>query len=241
MATETPATMPPREAIEQKRRMQGMFDAVAPRYDFLNHLLSAGMDVQFRRRAIRSLDPQAGDVLLDLCAGTGDLGFEALRRQPDLQIVGVDLARNMLVRGLAKADPATYRFVQGDAENVPLPPGSVDRACVGFGVRNASSLDRLFREAIRVIRPGGRLVVLEFCTPPRRVVRSAYHAYFHRVLPVIGGWISGNPAAYRYLPESVARFPEPEELAAILQTAGFGVVSFQRLLGGIAAIHTCDR
>lgn len=226
---------------EQKARIRSMFDAVAPRYDFLNHFLSAGIDVRWRRRAIRGLELAPGHRLLDLCAGTGDLGLEALRQVPEIEVVGVDLARRMLARGREKSAGAACRFVQGDAEHLPLPDASVDAACVGFGIRNVASLDRALAETARVVKPGGRFAVLEFTTPPHPVFRRVYHAYFHHVLPRVGGWLSGHPDAYGYLPRSVGRFPAPEALAAQIRRAGFGEATWTLLHGGIAALHLCRR
>jgi demethylmenaquinone methyltransferase/2-methoxy-6-polyprenyl-1,4-benzoquinol methylase len=218
-----------------------MFDGVAHRYDLLNHVLSAGIDVRWRRRTVRALELRAGHRLLDLCAGTGDLGFEALRSEPGLTVIGVDLAGRMLARGQAKRGKASYWFVRGDAERVPLPDGSVDRACVGFGIRNVASLPRAFDEAARVLVPDGVFAVLEFTTPPNRAFRAVYHAYFRGVLPVVGGIVSGHRDAYAYLPDSVARFPDPAGLAEIARRAGFREVRWQLLSGGIAALHLCRR
>jgi demethylmenaquinone methyltransferase/2-methoxy-6-polyprenyl-1,4-benzoquinol methylase len=244
---------------DQKRRIRSMFDAVAPRYDLLNRLLSAGFDVRWRRRAVRALRLEPGHRVLDLCAGTGDLGLEARRQVPGVCVVGIDLAREMLLRGSAKSgagvsaaaghpvagnpageNPVMY-FVQGDAERIPLPDASVDAACVGFGIRNVASLERAFAESARVLRPGGRFAVLEFTLPPRPVVRSVYRAYFHHVLPRVGGWISGRPDAYRYLPASVDAFPPPADLAAMMRAGGFRAVTWSLLSGGIAALHVGTR
>ena len=226
---------------EQKHRIQAMFDDVAPRYDFLNHVLSAGVDILWRKRAVRALSLSAGDRVLDLCAGTGDLGFEALKGAPGVTVVGLDLARNMLIRGETKRAGAEYLFVQGDAEQIPLPDGSVDCACVGFGIRNVGSLQDAFTETVRVLRPGGRFVILEFATPSNPLFRGVYHAYFHHVLPRVGGWISGRPDAYRYLPESVSRFPSPEALARLLRSCGFREATWSLQSGGIAALHVARR
>lgn len=229
------------EAEPQKARMRAMFDGVAPRYDLLNHLLSAGVDRGWRRRAVRELALRPGERLLDMCAGTGDLGLTALDRVPGLIVTGVDLAGEMLVRGARKTGPRAYRFVQGDAERLPFADASFDAVSVGFGIRNVASRDRAFHEALRVLHPRGRLAVLEFTLPTGRMLRQLYLAYFHHVLPRVGGWVSGKPDAYRYLPESVDTFPEPGPLARELEHAGFARVRWHRLSGGIAALHIADR
>jgi demethylmenaquinone methyltransferase / 2-methoxy-6-polyprenyl-1,4-benzoquinol methylase len=226
---------------EHRARIREMFDGVAPRYDFLNHLLSAGVDRDWRRRAVRELALRPGERLLDLCAGTGDLGLSALDAEPGLRVVGIDLAHNMLLRGDRKKGTRTYGFVQGDAEHLPLRDATFDAAAVGFGIRNVASRERAFREAWRVLGPGGRLAVLEFTLPRRPLLRRFYLAYFHHVLPRLGGWVSGRPEAYRYLPSSVAAFPTPEALAGELEQAGFESVRWRLLSGGIAALHLARR
>ncbi len=227
--------------LDQNTRIRTMFDAVAPRYDLLNHLLSAGIDIQWRRRAVAALELQPGDRILDLCTGTGDLGYEAIRRVPGVSVFGVDLAHNMLAEGRQKQGGRAITFVQGDAEHIPLPDASMDAAGVGFGIRNVDRLDRALAETARVLRPGGRFAVLEFTTPPNPVFRGLYHAYFHHILPRVGGWISGRPEAYRYLPDSVSRFPAPAALAARLREAGFREAEWSLLHGGIAALHLARR
>jgi len=226
---------------EQNARMQAMFDGVAPRYDCLNHVLSAGIDRDWRRRAIAMLDLKAGERVLDLCAGTGDLGFAALDREPRLSVVGIDLARAMLARGERKKQNRPYTFLQGNAEELPFPDASFDAAAVGFGIRNVGERVQAFREVARVLRSHGRLAVLEFTVPTREPLRRLYLAYFRHVLPRLGGWVSGRPEAYRYLPESVSTFPAPGALARELEDAGFTRVRWQLLSGGIAALHLAGR
>ena len=228
------------EALEQKRRIRAMFDSVAPRYDLLNHLLSAGIDRHWRKLAVRQLELEPGHRVVDLCSGTGDLGYEALAHE-EVEVVGVDIASGMLRRGVAKRDGAPFLFVHGDAERLPLPDASMDRATVGFGIRNVASIDTAFRETARVLKPGGRFAVLEFTTPPNRMLRGLYHAYFHGVLPKVGGLVSGNRGAYTYLPESVAAFPAPDLLAERLRRAGFATVRHRLLSGGIACLHLAER
>jgi len=210
-----PVRPAPEDPDKEPTRIRAMFDAVAPRYDLLNRLLSAGIDIRWRRRAIDALALSPGDRLLDLCAGTGDLGYEALRRVPGVQVVGVDLSRNMLHRGREKGrgDRGAPGFVQGDVLALPLADASVDAVSVGFGIRNVASLEDAFRETARVLRPGGRFAVLEFTLPPHPLVRGLYRGYFHHVLPRVGGWISGRPDPTRTFPirwnASPARRPWP--------------------------------
>jgi demethylmenaquinone methyltransferase/2-methoxy-6-polyprenyl-1,4-benzoquinol methylase len=232
---------PSRDADEQNTRMRAMFDGVAPRYDFLNHFLSAGVDRDWRRRAVRELSLKPGERLLDLCAGTGDLGFAALDRESRLRVVGIDLARAMLLRGEQKKGNRPYSFLQGDVAHLPFPDGVFDSAAVGFGIRNVGARGQAFREVARVLRAGGRLAVLEFSLPPREPLRRLYLAYFRHVLPRLGGWVSGRPEAYRYLPDSVRAFPEPSGLARELEEAGFARVRWHLLSGGIAALHLAGR
>lgn len=218
--------------------VRGMFTAIAPRYDFLNHLLSLNIDRRWRRAAVERLAWQArpDGVYLDLCAGTMDLAA-LLARQPGFggHVIGADFAIPMLERGRGKALRATP--VGADAITLPFPDRAFDGGMVGFGVRNLSDLDAGLAEAARVIRPGGRFVVLDFTTPRFAPLRAAYLFYFRRVLPVVGRAISKHTDAYSYLPESVLEFPDPEAFARRLAAAGFSDVSYELLTGGICAIH----
>lgn len=233
----------PEEDAAQKRTVRAMFDSVAHRYDFLNHLLSAGIDRAWRRRAVRELRLEPGHRVLDLCTGTGDLGFACLDAGA-VQVVGVDLARGMLARGAAKGrrrNRAGMAFLQGDAEHIGLADAAMDRACVGFGIRNVASLRAALAETARVLRPGGIFVILEFTTPPNAAVRGLYHFYFRRVLPLVGGVVSGNRHAYTYLPDSVSKFPSPPDLAELLRRSGFREARWSLLTGGIACLHVARR
>jgi len=217
-----------------------MFDRIAPRYDLLNHLLSGGIDVRWRRACVDFLALPPGGRVLDLCTGTAELLIEALRRDAQGQGVGVDLSPEMLVRGAAKLrqrqmDGRTV-LLGGDVTSLPLAPEALDGALVAFGIRNVAEPLRGLREAHRVLRAGGALVVLEFALP-RGVLGSLYRFYFRSVLPRLGGLISGDRGAYAYLPASVERFARPEELAALLRQAGFDDVRSRRLTGGIAWLH----
>jgi demethylmenaquinone methyltransferase/2-methoxy-6-polyprenyl-1,4-benzoquinol methylase len=221
-----------------------MFSDIAPRYDLLNRLLSFNVDRRWRRAAIAELGPtlRAGGTVLDVCAGTLDVGAE-LARSPGFGgfVMGADFAEPMLRRGVGKAPARLLAPVAADALELPLPNDSVAGAIVAFGVRNLADLDDGLREVHRVLRPGGRFVILEFSTPRSAVIRAGYHVYFHHVLPAIGRVVSGHATAYRYLPESVAAFPEAGALATRLERAGFVNVRWRPLTFGIAAIHVGEK
>lgn len=218
--------------------VRGMFAAIAPRYDFLNHLLSLNIDRRWRRAAVDRLGWQArpAGCYLDLCAGTMDLAA-LLARQPGFrgQVVGADFAIPMLEQGRAKSPRAAP--VGADAVTLPFPDRAFHGAMVGFGVRNLADLDAGLAEAARVLRPGGRFVVLDFTTPRFAPLRAAYLFYFRRVLPVVGRAISKHTDAYSYLPESVLEFPDPDAFAQRLGAAGFSDVGYELLTGGICALH----
>ncbi|HEV8265118.1 MAG TPA: ubiquinone/menaquinone biosynthesis methyltransferase [Gemmatimonadales bacterium] len=215
-----------------------MFTAIAPRYDFLNHLLSLNVDRSWRRRAVARLGWEAkpDGVYLDLCAGTMDLAAELARQQGFRgTVLGADFVVPMLTRGRGKA-PRTVP-VAADALALPFPDARFHGALVGFGVRNLADLDAGLHEAARVLRPGGRLVILEFATPRFAPLRAAYLFYFRHILPAIGRMVSKHREAYTYLPESVLAFPEPAALARRFGDAGFSDVGFELLSGGICAVH----
>ncbi|HEY2027281.1 MAG TPA: ubiquinone/menaquinone biosynthesis methyltransferase [Gemmatimonadaceae bacterium] len=227
---------------EDKRvYVRTVFEQIAPRYDLLNHLLSLNVDTLWRRRALRALEWRRAPTgrYLDLCAGTLDVGA-ALCRERGFGgfVIGADFAVPMLRAGEGKAPRSALAPVAADAQQLPLRDGSVDGAVVAFGIRNVASLDVALREAYRVLMPGARFVILEFTTPRNAVVRALYHFYFHRVLPFVGGAISGHRSAYRYLPKSVAHFPAEPELAHHMVAAGFSDVKWDTLSLGIAAIHS---
>ena len=215
-----------------------MFTAIAPRYDFLNHLLSLNIDRRWRRAAVARLGWEArpNGLYLDLCAGTLDLSATLARRARFAGLViGADFVVPMLARGKGKA--SRTRPVAADALALPFAGDHFDGAMVAFGVRNLANLDAGLREVARVLKPGARFVVLEFATPERGPLRALYLFYFRRLLPAVGRVVSKHRDAYTYLPESVLSFPEPEALARRMTAAGFTNVGFERLSGGICAIH----
>jgi demethylmenaquinone methyltransferase / 2-methoxy-6-polyprenyl-1,4-benzoquinol methylase len=224
--------------------VRDMFDRIAPRYDLLNRLLSAGVDRRWRRASVDMLALPPGSKVLDVCTGTADLLVEFLRRDPGHAGVGVDLSGEMLTRGAAKLRERGLAprsaLASGDAERLPLAPARFDGALIAFGIRNVGDPLRALREIHRVLRPGGRLVVLEFSTPPGPL-GAAYRLYFERVLPRIAGLVSGDRAAYSYLPASVARFPDPAAFGRLMEQAGFAGVAWTRLTAGIAHLHRGEK
>jgi demethylmenaquinone methyltransferase / 2-methoxy-6-polyprenyl-1,4-benzoquinol methylase len=218
-----------------------MFSDIAPRYDLLNHLLSMNVDKRWRRRAVDILltDNDAAGVYLDACAGTLDLSVEIARRAKFKgSVVASDFAYPMLAAGTHKIADRSIMTVCGDAMRLPVPDNSCDGVVVGFGVRNLSSVHDGVRELTRVLKPGGKLVILEFTTPGWQPFRAIYLSYFTKVLPLVGRMVSRHGNAYTYLPESVLQFPRPENLAAIMESAELRNVQWQTLTGGIAAIHS---
>jgi demethylmenaquinone methyltransferase/2-methoxy-6-polyprenyl-1,4-benzoquinol methylase len=222
----------------KRSRVRSMFTAIAPRYDFLNHLLSLNVDRRWRRAAVAQLgwEAKSDGRYLDLCAGTLDLAT-VLARAPGFsgQVIGADFVMPMLERGRGKA--ARTRAVAADALTLPFADAQFDGAMVAFGVRNLADLDLGLREAARVLKPGSRFVVLEFATPRHPAFRALYLLYFRRLLPAIGRLVSKHRDAYTYLPESVLEFPDPDAFARRLQGAGFSEVRFELLSGGICALH----
>ena len=226
---------------EGKREyVQQMFSDIAPRYDLLNHVLSLNIDKAWRRRALRALGwtTRPRGTYLDLCAGTLDVGA-SLTRETDFGgfVVGADFAVPMLQNGAGKAPREVLAPVGADALALPFASASLDGAIVAFGIRNVADLDAGLREVKRVLKPGARFVILEFSTPPVAVLRYAYHAYFHNVLPIIGRIVSGHRSAYTYLPMSVSEFPTEATLADHMKRAGFETATWERLTFGVAAIH----
>jgi demethylmenaquinone methyltransferase / 2-methoxy-6-polyprenyl-1,4-benzoquinol methylase len=221
-----------------------MFDRVAGRYDALNSVMTAGLHHRWRERAADRAELRPGDAALDVCCGTGDLAFAlGSRVAPGGSVVGCDFSEPMLdlAREKAAARAATgVRFEWADALNLPYDAARFDAVTVGFGVRNLADLDRGLREMARVLRPGGRLVILEITQPARPPLSTFYSLWFDRIVPVLGVF-SGDPEAYSYLPESVRSFPPPRRLAEMLDAAGFERIRWTVLAGGIIAVHSGAR
>ena len=213
--------------------VRSMFDRIAPVYDAMNRLMTAGLDQRWRRLAARAV-VRPGDEVLDACCGTGDLAIAA--RAAGGKVTGLDFSEPMLERARRKAPE--LEWVSGDLLSLPFADGSFDVATVGFGVRNVDDLELALRELCRVLRDGGRLGILEI-TRPRGVLAPFYRFWFDVVVPLLGKLLPGG-SAYTYLPASVRRFPAPEELAGLIAAVGFGDVSYRTFAGGMVALHVAE-
>jgi demethylmenaquinone methyltransferase / 2-methoxy-6-polyprenyl-1,4-benzoquinol methylase len=240
-----------RDEREAGARVREMFGRIAPRYDLLNHLLSFSLDRLWRRRTAKRFSAilaRPGARVLDLCCGTGDLAFALGRRAIELnktsnapcRVIGSDFAIPMveLAAQKGRSARASATFLAGDALSLPFAACTFDLVTAGFGFRNLANYRRGLSEIARVLKPGGEVGLLEFSDPPRGVGSAAFRFYFRRILPHIGGAISGDAHAYNYLPNSVSKFPSPEEFAEWMRTAGFTEVNFKRWNFGSVALHT---
>ncbi len=221
--------------------IKDMFDAVAPRYDFLNGLLSAGLDKYWRKIAVNELEPVANRFFLDVATGTADIALTLALRDAT-RVIGVDFSTAMLELGknkvCAKNKQSSVRLFPGTAENLPLKNDSFDGAISAFGARNFANIKQGIHEMHRVLKPRGKIVILEFSFPQNGFLQWFYRLYFEKILPVMGRLISGHKNAYSYLPSSVGGFPKGEAFATILQDAGFESVDFRELTFGITTIYT---
>ncbi len=226
-------------------RIADMFDAIAPRYDFLNHFLSAGLDRGWRNRAVEALALPEHARVLDVCTGTADLAIATVARARGASVVGVDFAGEMLRLGVAKIRQASLQrriqLVRGDAMRIPIGDASCDAATIAFGIRNVAEPNRALAEIARVLKPGARLAILEFGQPSIPGIRTLYSWYFRQVLPRIGGLISRHQSAYTYLPASVGTFPAPSAFAATLTATGFSHVRTVPLTFGIVYLFVAER
>ena len=239
----------PRGAVseqEASRWVRGMFGRIAGRYDLLNHVLSFNLDRSWRRRTVRRVREkmlEPGARVLDLCCGTADLLLSLRRSAPKVEILGSDFCHPMLVeaqrktRALGIGSP----FFEADALTLPLRDESFDLITIAFGFRNLANYRHGLEELRRVLKPGGVLAILEFSKPPNRAFAAVYGFFAGRVLPRVGGWVSGSPDAYSYLPESIAKFPGAAELGDEIRGAGFLGVEFERMTGGAVALHVAKR
>jgi demethylmenaquinone methyltransferase/2-methoxy-6-polyprenyl-1,4-benzoquinol methylase len=268
--------MPPYALTPRNIQIRDNFDAIAPKYDLTNRVISFGIDLHWRRVAVRQLAPAPPDgVVLDLACGTCDMALEVLRQKRAARVIGADLSRAMLGlarkklggrtgrlatgtggqvahdargqaggaarrvdRGPANGAGATINLVNAPAEALPFRDGAFDAVTIAFGIRNVPDFKAGLKEMLRVLRRGGRACILEFSTPPSKLWWKAYNYYFINILPRIGGLLTGREAAYRYLTDSVARFPDAREFKGAMEDAGFANVSYLTMNGGIVCVHT---
>jgi demethylmenaquinone methyltransferase / 2-methoxy-6-polyprenyl-1,4-benzoquinol methylase len=238
--TEASSGVPERGSEEFANQVRGMFDRIAGVYDVMNSAMTAGLHHQWRQRAVERAEVGPGSDALDVCCGTGDLALELRRRiGPDGRVVGCDFSEPMLELARRKSGEQglPVEFGWADALELPYGDASFDAVTVGFGARNLADLGRGLSEMARVLRPDGRLVILEITRPQREPLAAFYSLWFDRIVPVIGTF-AGDTEAYSYLPNSVRSFPEPRELAAMMDAAGFERIRWLLLAGGIIAIHS---
>lgn len=225
----------------KKEQVAKMFDNISHRYDFLNHFLSLGIDKVWRRKAIALLRASRPAMILDVATGTGDFAIQALSLDPE-KIFGIDISEGMLEIGRKKMKErnltSKIELLKGDSENIPFEENKFDAVTVAFGVRNFENLEKGLREIFRVLKPGGKLVVLEFSRPKAFPMKQAYNVYFKAILPKIGRMISSDKSAYTYLPESVEAFPDGEDFLRILENVGFKQTQCKALTFGISSIYS---
>ena len=230
---------------DKGRGIQDMFDAIAPRYDLLNRLLSLGIDRRWRRFAVRQLELRDHARFLDIATGTADVALEIARQAPpSVEIVGEDFTQGMLVLGRDKVAQSPYRgrirLANASCEAIPHPERTFDGITIAFGIRNVVDRPLGLREMVRVLKPGGRAVILEFSHPQNRFFQNLYYLYFKHILPGIGGLLSKR-SAYQYLPDSVLEFPTAPEFEEMMREAGFSEVRSHALTGGIACVFVGTR
>jgi demethylmenaquinone methyltransferase / 2-methoxy-6-polyprenyl-1,4-benzoquinol methylase len=238
--TEASSGVPRRDSDEFASEVRGMFDRIAGVYDVMNTAMTAGLHHEWRQRAVDRAEVGPGSDALDVCCGTGDLALELRRRiGPDGRVVGCDFSEPMLELARRKSGDhgLPVEFGWADALELPYGDASFDAVTIGFGARNLADLDRGLAEMTRVLRPAGRLVILEITRPTREPLATFYSLWFDRIVPVIGN-LAGDHDAYSYLPSSVRSFPEPPELAAMMDAAGLDRIRWLLLAGGIIAIHS---
>ncbi len=230
--------------MAKKEKVQEMFNGIAPKYDLLNHLLSLGIDKNWRKKAMKIVETGPKNLVLDVACGTGDFSIEALKHGVK-RVIGVDISENMLTvareKAIARKLSDRLDFQSGDSENLSFATDTFDAVTVAFGVRNFEHLELGLKEMCRVLKPGGKVVILEFSTPMHFPMKQIYSFYFKWILPVIGGMISGNRKAYEYLPASVFAFPQGEDFLNIMRGAGYSNVAQRRLTFGIASLYIGEK
>jgi demethylmenaquinone methyltransferase/2-methoxy-6-polyprenyl-1,4-benzoquinol methylase len=234
------------DAADKSSLVRGVFNRVAGRYDLMNDLMSAGLHRVWKDMTAARLNPQPGEVIVDCAGGTGDLArrYAKLARRAqrrrggaDAQIHVMDINAEMIAAGLKRGGEAGITWTVADAQTLPLPDASADAYTIGFGLRNVTDTLGALREARRVLKPGGRFLCLEFSRPVTEALRSAYDSYSFKVIPAIGGLVAGDADAYRYLVESIRRFPDQQALAQLMHEAGFGRVGYTNFTAGVVALH----
>jgi demethylmenaquinone methyltransferase/2-methoxy-6-polyprenyl-1,4-benzoquinol methylase len=230
---------------ERATYVQQMFGKIAPRYDLMNRLMTGGRDVAWRRLVVNEAHLPPGGRLLDIATGTGDIALEAQRRDGELRAIGADFSLEMMQRGRASRKPRAerLRWLGADTLALPFPDETFDAVTSGFMLRNVIDVPRSLSEQRRVVKPGGRVVCLEISRPPHNLLlpRVAYRFYFHRIVPFIGGLVSGNRSAYAYLPQSADEFLSPDELADLMRQAGWREVRYRKLMMETVAIHSATK
>jgi demethylmenaquinone methyltransferase/2-methoxy-6-polyprenyl-1,4-benzoquinol methylase len=230
---------------KSQETLGGMFDRIAPVYDLLNRVLSLYLDVLWRRRTVGYLGIRDHEQILDIATGTGDLAVEALKRNPACRVIGLDISREMMRVAGAKRDERGWRerysFVAGNALRMPFRDKTVHAAMIAFGVRNVPDVEGLFGETLRVLTERGKFAILELSVPPGRIVRAVYLFYFRKLLPRIGGLLSGSSPAYHYLRDSVLAFYPPRRVEELLRAAGFAVVRSVPLTFGICHLYLAEK
>ncbi len=228
----------------KKEQVAEMFDNIANNYDFLNHFLSMGIDILWRKKAVRLLKPFAPKLILDVATGTGDFALESLSLNPD-KIIGVDISRDMVAVGLEKVKKRKLQnkieLKYGDSENLEFETNTFDALTVAFGVRNYENLEQGLSEMLRVIKPGGHVAIIEFSQPQKFPIKQIYNFYFNNILPGIGRIVSKDARAYTYLPESVGAFPHGNEFLKVLTKVGYNKVEAIPLTLGIASIYLASK
>jgi demethylmenaquinone methyltransferase / 2-methoxy-6-polyprenyl-1,4-benzoquinol methylase len=228
----------------KKEQVARMFDSISGKYDFLNHFLSLGIDIRWRKRAVKLLAPDKPKLILDIATGTGDFAIETLSLKPD-KVIGVDISEGMLEVGRRKMKARGYDAIiemrSGDSENLPFEENKFDAVIVAFGVRNFENLEKGLADMRRVLKEGGRVVVLEFSKPRSFPFKQVYNFYFNFILPKVGRMISKDSAAYTYLPESVQAFPDGDDFVSIMNKLGYKNTSCTPLTFGISSLYTATK